>query len=182
MPASASAAVQGGGAWLCHTAPGSRASQSSTGISASSTACASSASHGPGVTAARRASGVTTKLTTGIAIAFATGATAETCWNSTSRSGASPTVIAHCTRPQPIVQCASRSVETPTYNITATAANDSQNPGETTAHGSASSTTASAIASTREEDCIRSSQSAAATTAIMYRVRCAGTANPASSV
>ena len=99
MPASASAAVQGGGAWLCQGAPGSRASQSRTGINASRTACASSASHAPGIVAASSASGVTTKLTTGMAIAFAIGETTDTCWNSTRRSGASPIVIAHCTRP-----------------------------------------------------------------------------------
>ena len=40
-------------------------------------------------------SGVTTRLTTGMAIALASGETSDTSPNNTSSSGANPTVIAH---------------------------------------------------------------------------------------
>ena len=137
---------------------------SSAGISATSTACAASATQGPGVTAATSASGVTTRLTTGIATAFASGETTETCWKSSSTSGASPTVIAHCTRPHCASQCRRPTRSAATYSMRATAPNDSQKPADTAAHGSRTRTIASAAASTRDDDCMRSSQSATATT------------------
>ena len=63
----------------------------------------------------------------------------------------------------------------------ATAPNDSQNPGHSTAHGSSSTTKPSAAHSTCETLVMRPDQSAAATTVSMYSVRCAGMPKPASS-
>ena len=51
--------------------------------------------------------------------------------------------------------------------ISATAPNDSQNPGASTAHGSIASTTNSAVLSTTEAEVKRPIHNAAATTASM---------------
>jgi hypothetical protein len=51
-----------------------------------------------GIAAAASASGVITAETSGIATALASGPTTETCAKRNSAAGASPTVIAHCTR------------------------------------------------------------------------------------
>ncbi len=52
----------------------------------------------PGKTAPTSASGVTNRLTTGIATALARLDTTDTCPNSSKVSGTSPTVTAHCAR------------------------------------------------------------------------------------
>ena len=52
-----------------------------------------------GSTLPAKASGVTTMLTSGIAMALASGDTSDICWNQTSSSGAKASVIAHWTRP-----------------------------------------------------------------------------------
>ena len=69
-----------------------------------------------------------------------------------------------------------------TKNISATAPKDSQKPAANTAHGSATSTTASARARVRAGDAMRPDQSANATTVTIQKVRCAGTAKPAINV
>ena len=51
-----------------------------------------------GRAAASSASGVTTRLTSGMATALASGETSENCWNSASSAGIMPSVIAHCAR------------------------------------------------------------------------------------
>ncbi|MNN27190.1 hypothetical protein D3C81_1407190 [compost metagenome] len=51
-----------------------------------------------GAAAAASDSGVTSRLTTGIAMALASGDTTDTCRNSNSVSGTSPAVTAHCVR------------------------------------------------------------------------------------
>src|SRR5256714_10347077 len=103
-----------------------------------------------GSTAPASASGVITKLTSGIASALAIGETSDTCWNSTSSRGARPRVTAHCT----LAHCASQwglvVRQVATKKITATAANDSQKPGDSTAQGSSARTMNSAAASTPE--------------------------------
>ena len=52
-----------------------------------------------GSTLPASASGVTTRLTSGIATALASGDTSDICWNQTSSNGANASVIAHWTRP-----------------------------------------------------------------------------------
>src|SRR5436309_4695162 len=91
-----------------------------------------------------------TKLTSGIASALAIGETSDTCWNSTSSRGARPAVTAHCTLPHCASQWALAVRPVATKKITATAANESQKPGERTAQGSSARTMKSAAASTRE--------------------------------
>src|SRR6266550_2363486 len=106
----------------------------------------------------------------------------ETCWNSASRRGSSAIVTAAWVRTQSVSQCGCATRFTTAKRIDATAPKESQKPAEVTAHGSSSTTTSSAAASTTEADAAVPAHSATATTQIMYKVRCAGTANPASSV
>ena len=102
----------------------------------------------------------------------------ETCENRNSAAGARPSVIAHCTRSH----CpATERSPVATKKISATAPNDSQKPGASTAQGSKTSTTASASASVRAGAAMRPEHSASATTVTIQNVRCAGTANPAIS-
>ncbi len=67
------------------------------------------------------------------------------------------------------------------YRITPTAQNDSQNPGHNNAQGSISKTTARATHNTCETLVMRPLHKASATVSNMYKVRCAGMPNPASS-
>ena len=84
------------GGWCCaHAAPSSAASASSARISGSSSACAARHSASNGSSAAASVNGTIANVTSGIATAFASGPISETCWNSASDSGTSPTVIAH---------------------------------------------------------------------------------------
>ncbi len=169
----------------------SRAQAPATAVSA----CAAPSTHaasGIGKTLPTRASGVTSRLTSGIATAFASGLTSEIWENSKTVSGTSPSVIAYCVcaaetsaarQPDsgatPSARCGARP--TVVYRMRPTAPNDSQKPGHSTAHGSSTSTTASARHSTCETLVMRPAQSAAATTDSMYSVLCAGTPKPASS-
>src|SRR5688572_1579624 len=113
------------------------------------------------------ASGTTIRLTTGIATALASGETMDICWNSASSGGIKARVTASCTRTQLASQCTFPMRPMVTYKMTATAPNESQNPGASTAHGSTSTTMSSAAQSTTEADSKTPSQSAAATTASM---------------
>ncbi len=91
----------------------------------------------------------------------------ETCWNIASSGGISPSVTANCTLAQLASQCSRPMRPAVTYMITATAPNDSQKPGASTAHGSSTTTTSSAAHRTTDGDSNRPSQSAAAITASM---------------
>ena len=66
--------------------------------------------------------------------------------------------------------------------MAATAPKDSQNPTDSTAQGSSDTTASAASPSTRDGVVWRSAATAAATTASITSVRCAGTAKPAISV
>lgn len=104
--------------------------------------------------------GVTTRLMTGMASALATGETSDTCENSSIVSGTSPTVTTYCVC-APSATAARRRRQRPAcggsgavvrpavaYSMVATAPNDSQKPGHSTAHGSSSTTAPSARHST----------------------------------
>ena len=62
----------------------------------------------------------------------------------------------------------------------ATAPNDNQKPGDNAAHGSSTTTGSKAAHNTAHGEIRRLRQSANATTASIYTVRCAGIAKPAS--
>ena len=133
------------------------------------------------------ASGVTTKLISGIATALAIGLTIDTCANSSIVSGTSPSVTTYCVCAPSLsafhepASGAAPVRPTVANRMMATAPNDSQKPGHSTAHGSSSTTSPSAAHSTCDTLAIRPDHSAAATTVSMYRVRCAGMPKPASS-
>src|SRR5690606_8051215 len=100
------------------------------------------ASHGIGASSAPATdSGVTMALTTGIAIAFAIGELSETMWNCKASSGTSATEITICSRVAlrrlSIHRCLEgwRHRPAPASISTATAPNDSQNPGANGAQG-----------------------------------------------
>jgi hypothetical protein len=126
-----------------------------------------------------------TKLTSGIASALASGETSENCWNISSSSGSVPRVTAHCVAPQLATTrrqprpTSSRAV--PTKKSRPTATKDNQKPGASTAQGSISSTSNSASSRLRLAPRLRPDHSASATTLSMYKVRCVGTAKPASN-
>jgi len=129
-----------------------------------------------GITAPSKASGVTTRLMTGMAKALASGETMETCWNSASSRGVRPSVTTHCACAASRSQFSRATRPLPAYTNKATAPNDSQKPGASTAHGSSTSTASSAQHSTSDIETTRPDHKAAAITASMYSVRCAGTA------
>jgi hypothetical protein len=191
----ASAKTGQSGTGAVQTAAGNALIHSSTRASHSTSQwapCSSQDDSGAGSTLPARASGVTAKLTRGMAIALASGLISDSWPNSSMDIGTSPSVTAywvlaadHKAARQPAGACAPSACAcvrpTPAYRITATAPNESQKPGHSTAHGSSSSTMPSAAHSTCDTFAMRPSQSAAATTDSMYSVRCAGTPNPASS-
>src|SRR5450830_149775 len=136
------------------------------------------------------ARGVTRKLTKGMAIALASGPISDTCPNNNIVNGTNPTVTAYCVRPA-IRTSRLKFCARPSANgcnrppaakiITATAPNDSQKPGDSTAQGSRETTNTSASDSTVEKLLRRPVHSASATTSCIYIVRCEGTPNPASA-
>lgn len=150
--------------------------------------------HGSGNAVPISASGVVTKLTTGIASALATADTTETCWNSSKVNGSRPNVTASWTRAAPRrprqartgqagrrpSSRASAATIRAARKMTATAPNDSQPPADMTAHGSTSATKAAAQHSDRLTGTLRSASRATATVASISSVRCAGTPIPAS--
>ena len=97
-PRPATTAAHSGGAGACQT--GHVAHHSRKTISQPSTVCASAAIGHHGMTAASSASGVTMKLTTGMATALASGETSENCWKTSSSTGSEAKVAAHWTTPQ----------------------------------------------------------------------------------
>src|SRR5450759_14870 len=86
--------LHGGGACCVQTACGRLFSHSSNTIVQPITLCANHSGASIGSTAPSKASGTTTKLTSGIAKVLAMGETSETCWNSASSMGIRPMVIA----------------------------------------------------------------------------------------
>src|SRR5258706_507232 len=125
---------------------------SSIALDAAIAACAKYSTKTNGSTMPISVSGTTTNLTTGIAIAFATGEPSDICWNIASNNGIRPSVIAHCTRAHATSQCSGAMRPVVTNMITATAPNDSQNPSASTAHGSITSTTNNAAHNTTEAE------------------------------
>src|SRR3989338_7490067 len=105
-----------------------------------------------GTRAPNKVSGTTTRLTTGMAKALASGETMETCWNSASSKGVNPSVTAHWVCAASRSQSARASPPLAAYTITDTAPNDSQKPGDSTAHGSSSTTTNNAQPSTSDTE------------------------------
>ena len=97
-PNPATMAAHNGGAGACQT--GQAAHHSRKTISPPRTAWASAAIGHQGITAASSASGVTTKLTRGMASALASGETSENCWKTSSKTGSEASVAAHWTTPQ----------------------------------------------------------------------------------
>ena len=97
-PRPATSAAHSGGAGACQT--GHAAHHSRKTISQPRMACASAAIGHHGMTVASSASGVTMKLTTGMASALASGETSENCWKTSSRIGSEASVAAHWTTPQ----------------------------------------------------------------------------------
>ena len=175
VPNRASTRIQGDGAGAVHTASAGADNHPSGHASTTIASCArpsTRSASGDGSTLPASASGVTNRLMTGMATALATGLTSETCPNSSSVSGARPSVTAHCVRAatirparQPRVGASGWRLHA--YRIAATAPNDSQKPGHSIAHGSRSTDTPSARLSTCDIDAIRPHHSATATTASM---------------
>src|SRR3569832_2226793 len=190
MPNNASANIGQEGIGADHTAAGIALSHSSACASHSTTQCAmpSSQSHnGLGKTLPIKASGVTTKLMSGMANALASGLTSDIWPNNRTVKGTSPSVTAYWVlaaarkagsgirQPAsclPPTEAAMRP--TVAYRMIATTPNESQNPGHNTALGSNKNTAANAKHSTCDTLAIRPTQSAQATTDSMYSVRCAG--------
>ncbi|GAB7546519.1 hypothetical protein CS8_062040 [Cupriavidus sp. 8B] len=100
-PSTASASATGPARAACHTAHGGADSHSRPSTSQCSNRCAGLSNQpasGAGTAAASNAIGVTSRLTSGIAAALASGEITETCWNSSKVSGTSPMVTDHCVR------------------------------------------------------------------------------------
>src|SRR5471032_78239 len=99
VPNKAQAKLHHGGAGAVQTANGPLLSHSSSCTSSCMIKCANSSSqpdNGAGNRLADRDKGATTRLTTGIASALATGDTSDTCENSSMVKGTSPTVTTYC--------------------------------------------------------------------------------------
>ena len=123
-------------------------------------------------------------------MALASGLIRENCPNKNIVRGTSPTVTAYCVRvavrkddPSFCLQlvAASSSSLAAANKIAPTAPKESQNPGDNTAQGSSTTTSPSARHNTEEKLVTRPFQTASATTHSMYKVRCAGTPNPANA-
>ena len=166
-PSSATPVAHNGGACCCQTAHGVAARNSISAINCAVIQCAGHIKNANPGNVASNARGVMTKLTTGIATAFASGDTSENCWNNISSKGIMPTVIAHWARPHCTSQWPEASLPLPMVNNKATAPKDSQNPAASTAHGSSSNTTSSATLSECRADSVRRIIMASATVASM---------------
>jgi hypothetical protein len=164
LPHSASSVAQSGGTCCCQSAAGNAAHHSRYASSHSTSHCARCSSASTGSTAAASASGVITPETSGMASALASGPDTDTCANRNNAAGASPTVIAHCTRTHCRQRGSAWVQPALTWKISATAPNESQNPGCSTAQGSSRHTTASARASVRAGEAMRPDHRASATT------------------
>ena len=110
-----------------------------------------------------------------MATALASGEISETCWNRSHSAGASASVTAACATTQPPSLCGAATRPKVTHRIAAIAPNDSQNPADTTAQGSISSTPLMATIKAENGRASRRPQNAAASTISMNSVRCAGT-------
>ena len=130
------------------------------------------------------ASGVTSPDTSGIASRLTSGPTSEVAPKNSPPSGISATVIANCVdsisrqrtgRWRP----GRRSAWNQT--IAATAANDSQKPAASGAHGSNTAITAALVSSTDAIERPRPLTIAAPASASIQQVRCAGMPQPASA-
>ncbi len=142
--------------------------------------------HSSGSTMPAKVNGTTTSVTSGIATRLAAKPTKDTCWKNSRLSGARPTLATTWVRSparsrsrQPL----RRRAPTPgsTTISSATATNDSQKPGCSSAHGSASVTTTAAANSTSTAGQRRAPLRSSATVTSIHTVRCAGTPQPAIS-
>ena len=144
------------------------------------------ASHSGAKATPNIASGVTTSVTHGIATALASRPTSDTCWNSSRLSGASASVMTHCSRKKP-----SRRDEAPARgspgtdasvaNSTPTATKLSQKPACISAHGSSATTTAAVSSHTCGHGQRLPVSRSTATVASIHTVRCEGTPQPLKS-
>ena len=137
------------------------------------------------------ASGVTMKVTHGMASRLAASATAEACPNSTSPSGVSASVMRACSRKKRRARRhrpgASSAPEAkppagPSLaNSMPTATKLSQKPGCSSAHGCSASTAAQAVSQVACQGQRKPASRSSATAASISTVRCAGTPQPLSS-
>ena len=173
------------GCGKAQTAPGHVASHCSKLIKGSMAVAASAAA--VGTSAASNASGVTIKVTQGIATRLASKPTMETCPNSSKPSGASASEISHCSRQSAASFDKNRFVAllssvgaapASVASSTPTATKLSQKPACHSAHGSATTTTASASSQTHGHGQRTPHHCSRATTASMHTVRCAGSPQP----
>ena len=180
--------AQGSAAAADHTASGRAASHCRKTLKPWTSADASN--HSGGINTPSKASGVTAKVTSGMATMLATKPTSEICWKNSRLKGARPTVATACVRSAPAMVCQARSRH-PSGNAaradtgseatsSATATNDNQKPGCSSAQGSSIVTASAAPSSTackgQRAPVLRNST----TMPIIHTVRCAGTPQPAS--
>ena len=173
VPATASSTVHSCGAGWAATAHGSALAQTSPFPNPAISHAA--ACHSGGTITPSSANGVTSQLTSGMAMALASGETSDACWNSKSKAGASASVTAACTVTQPRSLSGSARRPNVVHRIAAMAPNDSQKPADNTAHGSISNTANKAHTRAEKGRGSRRPQNASASTPSMNRVRCAGT-------
>lgn len=127
-----------------------------------------------------------TSVTHGIATAFATSPTADTCWNSSRPSGARASVTVHCSRHirasrafTPMTPASGPAA--PVANNTPTATKLSQKPGCISAHGSRATTSAQVQSQTKGQGQRRPARRSGATAASIHTVRCEGRPQPLKS-
>ena len=191
---SPAACAQSGATGTTQTAAGHDASHASKATSPCTSAAATV--HNAGSRLPSSASGVTASVISGIATRLARNPTSDSCWKNTSVSGASPSVAITCVRSpcralparcrgqprQPAaggVDVTSRVRSAGSEAISRpTAANDSQKPGCSSAHGSTALTTTAAASSTSGHGQCSPSAPSSVTVASIHTVRWDGTPQP----
>ena len=187
--------AQAGAAGKDHTAPGS-AARPLNALIRPEVNVAANAQSGAAKTPSK-ASGVMSSVTTGIASRLASRPTNETCWKNTRLSGVRPRVATTCVRKPPRSTRTKRAIAPLNAELrgtampgactgrdainSATAPNDSQNPGCSRAQGSMSETTHAAASSTKVQGHANPNACKPVTAASIQTVRCAGTPQPESS-
>ena len=203
-PTSPAASDQGPGRAIAMLAAGRASSHcrkpisGSISASANRSSCAQSGSDQGAVSAAAIDSGVTTRLTQGIATALATGPTSDRVENSAATSGVNATVAAHWDRtasprnpaafphrvagaarpPCPAMSTAAGAAH---QRIATTAPKESQKPAAPTAQGSAMATMPAATSAVGIGPPTRPDGASTAAVASIQQVRCAGMPQPDSS-
>ena len=183
-PHSAASPAHSGGCGSCTTAHAhwsSHCSSSSSGASASAAPV-----HKGGHKAPSRASGVTTKVTQGMAARLASSPDSDSWPNSIRPSGASASEMRHCSPHKASARAGSEGRSAPCMRAsvassTPTATKLSQKPACHRAQGSSTTTTASARHHTAGQGQRSPAPRNAATLASMQTVRCAGSPQPLNS-